>query len=85
MTATITTSPVNKVAAHWAGKVNNRRLQKMGILDTGITTGAAPEEDEDAFEDTGKPSKKMFMFPDKGTNKATKKMHLKHKLCPDAS
>ncbi len=26
----------------------------------------------------------MFMFPDKHTNKATKKMHLKHKLCPAA-
>jgi hypothetical protein len=58
MTATAATSPVNKVAAHWAQKVNNRRLQKMGILDTGAKSGAAPEEDEDAFEDTGKLSKK---------------------------
>jgi hypothetical protein len=56
----------------------------MGILDTGATSGAAPEEDEDAFEDTGKLSKKTFMFPDKRTNKATKKMRLKHKLCPAA-
>jgi hypothetical protein len=48
-------------------------------------SGAAPEEDEDAFEDTGnKLSKKTFMFPDKCTNKATKKMRLKHKLCPAA-
>ncbi len=53
-TATTATSPVNKVAAHWAQKVINRRLQKMGILDTGATSGAALEEDEDAFEDTGK-------------------------------
>jgi hypothetical protein len=51
MTITTATSPVNKVAAHWAQKVINRRLQKMGILDTGATSGAAPEEDEDAFED----------------------------------
>jgi hypothetical protein len=56
----------------------------MGILDTGATSGAAPEEDEDAFEDTGKLSRKTFMFPDKCTNKETKKMCLKHKLCPAA-
>jgi hypothetical protein len=84
MTTTTATSPVNMVAAHWAQKVINRRLQKTGILDTGATSGAAPEEDEDAFEDTGKLSKKMFMFPDKCTNKATKKMRLKHKLHPAA-
>jgi hypothetical protein len=82
MTTTTATSLVNKVTVHWAQKVINRRLQKMGILDTGATSGAAPEEDEDAFEDTGKLSKKMFLFPDKCTNKATKKMRLKHKLCP---
>jgi hypothetical protein len=63
MTATTATNLVNNVAAHWAQKVNNRRLQKTGILDTGATSGAAPEEDEDAFEDTGKLSKKTFMFP----------------------
>ena len=28
--------------------------------------------------------KKTFMFLDKRTNKATKKMRLKHKLCPAA-
>ncbi len=84
MTPTTVTSPVNKVAVHWAQKVINRRLQKTGVLDTGATSGAAPEEDEDAFEDTGKLSKNMFMFPDKCTNKVTKKMHLKHKLCPAA-
>jgi hypothetical protein len=43
MTATTATSPVNKAAAHWAQKVINRRLQKMGILDTGATFGAALE------------------------------------------
>jgi hypothetical protein len=84
MTATTATSPVNKVAAHWAQKVISRRLQKTGILDTGATSGAAPEEDEDAFEDTGKLSKRTFMFPDKHKNKATKKMCLKHKLHPAA-
>jgi hypothetical protein len=60
MTATTATSPINKVMAHWAQKVINRRLQKMGILDTGATSGAAPDEDEDAFEDTGKLSKKTL-------------------------
>ncbi len=84
MTTTTATSPVNKVVAHWVQKVINKRLQKTGILDTGATSGAAPEEDEDAFEDTDELSKKTFMFPDKRTNKATKKMHLKHKFCPAA-
>jgi hypothetical protein len=84
MIATTATNPVNKVAAHWAQKVINRRLQKMGILDTGATSGATPEKDEDAFKDTGELSKKTFMFPDKRTNKVTKKMRLKHKLCPAA-
>jgi hypothetical protein len=84
MTATTATNPVNKVAVHWMQKVINSGLQKMGIMDTGATSGAAPEEDEDAFEDTGELSKKTVMFLDKRTNKATKKMHLKHKLCPAA-
>jgi hypothetical protein len=84
MTATTATSLISKVAAYWARRVMNRRLQKMGILDTEATSGAAPEEDEDAFEDTDELSKKMFMFPDKCTNKAMKKMRLKKKLCPAA-
>ncbi len=84
MTATTVTSLVNKVMVHWAQKVINRRLQKTGILDTGATSEAAPEEDEDAFEDTGKLSKETFIFPDKCTNKATKKMRLKHRLRPAA-
>jgi hypothetical protein len=84
MTTTTATSPANKVVAHWAQKVINRKLQKTGILDDGATSGAAPEEDEDAFEDTGELSKKMFMFPDKHTNKVMKKMRLKHKLRPAA-
>jgi hypothetical protein len=47
MTATTDISPANKVAAHWARKIKNRELRKMGILDTGATSGAAPEEDEE--------------------------------------
>jgi hypothetical protein len=84
MTTTTVTSLVNKVAVHWVRKVISKRLQKTGILDTGATPGAAPEENEDAFEDTGKLSKKTFMCPDKCANKATKKMRLKHKLHPAA-
>jgi hypothetical protein len=60
MTTTAVTSPVNKVVAHWARKVINRRLQKTGILDTGATSREAPEEDEDAFENTGKLLKKTL-------------------------
>jgi hypothetical protein len=81
MTATTVTGHANKVAAHWAKKLANRQSRKSGILDTEATSGAAPEEDKEAFEDTGELSRKMFMFPDKQTNKATKKMLLKHKLC----
>jgi len=56
----------------------------MGILDTGATSGAAPEEDEECFNDTGEASTKTFMFPDKRTNKATKRMLTKHDLRPAA-
>ena len=71
MTATKDIGPANKVAVHWAQKIKNRKLHKMGILDTGATSGAAPEEDEECFIDTGEASTKTFMFPDKRTNKAT--------------
>jgi hypothetical protein len=63
MTATTVTSLVNKIAAHWVQKAINRRLQKPGILDTGATTGSAPEENEDAFLDTGKLSKEKHSCP----------------------
>jgi hypothetical protein len=84
MTATTDIGPANKVAAHWAQKITNRKLRKMGILDTGATSGAAPEEDEECFVDTGEASTKKFMFPDKRTNKATKRMLTKHNLRPAA-
>ena len=84
MNATTDIDLTNKVAAHWVRKINNRTLRKMGILDTGATSGAAPEEDEECFVDTGEASTKTFMFPDKRTNKATKRMLMKHNLCPAA-
>jgi len=80
MTSTTNIIPSNRVTAHWAQKITNRKLRKMGILDTGATSGAAPETDEDCFIDTGKASTKIFMFPDKRTNAATKKMLTKHNL-----
>jgi hypothetical protein len=80
MTATTVTGHSNKVAAQWVQKPANRRSRKLEILGTGATSGATPEEDEDAFEDTDKLSRKTFMFPNKQTNKATKKILLKHKL-----
>ncbi len=84
MAATSVIGPTNKAAAHWARKIYNRKLRKTGILDTGATSGAAPEENKDCFADTGIPSTKIFMFPDKRTNKATKKMLMKHNLCESA-
>ena len=56
----------------------------MGILNTGATSGAAPEEDEECFVDTGEACTKIFMVPDKRTNKATKKKLTKHNLRPAA-
>lgn len=80
MTVTSTIGPTNKVAAHWARKTHNKQRGKTGILDTGATSGAAPETDAECFVDTGESSTKIFMFPDKRTNKATKKMLTKHNL-----
>jgi hypothetical protein len=58
---------------------------QSGILDTGCTLGAGAEKDVDCFHDTGLPSGKVFMLPDKMKIKATKKMQLKHNLWDRAS
>jgi len=84
MTATTDIGPANTIAAHWARTIKNRKLHKMSILDTGATSGAAPEEDEECFVDTGEASTKTFMFPDMRMNKATKRMLTKHNLRPSA-
>ena len=60
--------------------MENRQARKAGILDTGATSGAAPEEDEEYFEDSGQLSNKTFMLPDKRTHQATKKMLLRQPL-----
>jgi hypothetical protein len=49
-------------------------------MDMGATSGAAAEQDIKALENTGLPSTKVFMLPDKSKIRATQKMLLKHKL-----
>jgi hypothetical protein len=66
----------NKIAEKWKQKIENR----TGILDRGCTSGARAEKDVDCFHDTGLPSNKVFMLPDKTKIKATKTMQLKHQL-----
>ena len=73
-------SSPNKVAAHWAQKLHNRKLRRFTFLDLGATSGAAPAEDEPDLVDTKQQSRKTFMFPDRRTGKVTKKMLLKHNL-----
>jgi hypothetical protein len=65
--------PSKKVAVHWAQKLQNRKSRRFAFLDSGATSGAAPEEDAPDLNDTGQPSQKTFMFPDGHTGKATKK------------
>jgi hypothetical protein len=74
MQAIAITCQGNTVAAHWAQKLENRKAQRHGILDTGATSGTA--DDEECFDDTGQKSNKIFMLPDKWRHKATKKMLL---------
>jgi hypothetical protein len=81
MLAMVKVIPPNKVAAHWAQKLHNRKSRRFAFLDSGATSRAAPEEDAPDLDDTGQPSQKTFMFPDGHTGKATKKMLLKHNLC----
>jgi len=68
--------PKNKIAEKWKRKLKNRH----GILDTGCTSGAGAQQDIDCFNDTGEPSSKVFMLPNKTKIRATKKMTLQHNL-----
>ncbi len=72
--------PTNKIAAHWARKLTNRKARWYAFLDSGATSRAAPEEDKQDINNTRKMSRKTFMFPNGQTRKATKKMLLKHNL-----
>ena len=58
---------------------------RSGILDTGCTLGAGAKHNTDCFHNTGLPSEKVFMLPDKTRIRASKKMRLKHNLRPKAS
>jgi hypothetical protein len=80
MSAIVTGSSPNKVAAHWAQKLHNKKLRRFAFLNSGATSGAAPAEDEPDLVNTGQPSRKTFMFPYGCTGKGTKKMLLKHNL-----
>jgi hypothetical protein len=80
MLASTDGQPTNKVAAHWACKSANRKSHRYAFLDLGATSGTAPEEDDQDLDNTGKMFRKIFMFPNGRTRKATKKMLLKHNL-----
>jgi hypothetical protein len=80
MLASTDGQPTNKVAAHWAHKLANRKTGRCAFLDSGATSGAAPVEEKQDLDNTGKMSRKTFMFPNRRTRKATKKMLLKHNL-----
>ncbi len=60
----------NKITKKWKQKVANQ----SGILDMGCTLGAGAEKDVDCFYNTGLPSRKVFMLPDKLKRTAMKKM-----------
>jgi hypothetical protein len=64
--------PSNKVVAHWAQKLQNRKSRRFAFLDSRATSRAAPEEDAPDLDDTGQLSQKTFMFLDGCTGKATK-------------
>jgi hypothetical protein len=80
MLASTDGQPTNKVAVHWACKLANRKSRRYAFLDLGATSRAAPKGDKQDLNNTGKMSRKTFMFPDGRTGKATKKMLLKHNL-----
>jgi hypothetical protein len=70
----------NNIAAKWKWKIINR----SGILDTGCTLGMGAKHNVDYFHNSGLPSEKVFMLPDKTRIRASKKMRLKHNLRPEA-
>jgi len=72
-----------KMDPRWE-KILEIRRQRLAILDSGATSGAAGEEDEYGLIDTGQQSNKTFMFPNNAKQKATKKMHHKHDIRQEA-
>jgi hypothetical protein len=71
----------NKIAAKWKQKMRDQ----SGTLNTGCTLGAGAKYNTDCFHDTGLPSEKVFMLPNKTRIRALKKMWLKYNLLPKAS
>jgi hypothetical protein len=71
----------SKIAAKGKRKLKNW----SSILDTSCTLGPGAKHNTDCFHNTGLPSKKVFMLPDKTKIKATNKMRLKHNIQPKAS
>jgi hypothetical protein len=49
-------------------------------MDMGATSGATAKQEIETLENTGLPSTKVFVLPDKSKIRATQKMLLKHKL-----
>ena len=72
-----------KMDPRWE-KILEKWQQRLAILDSGVTSGAAGEEDKYGLIDTGQQSNKTFMFPNNAKQKATKKMHLKHDIRQEA-
>jgi hypothetical protein len=71
----------NKIATITKGKIRNR----SGILDIGCTSSVGAKHNAYCFHNTGLPSEKVFMLPDKTRIKARTKMRLTHNLRPEAS
>ncbi len=70
-------------------KQKSRKMEKkiskpVRHFGLGCTLGMGAEKDMDCFHDTGLPSVKVFMLPDKLKVKTTKTMWLKHNLCAGA-
>jgi hypothetical protein len=73
MLASTDGQPTNKVAAHWARILANRKSRRYAFLDSGATSGTAPEEDKQDLDNTGRRTRKTFMFPDGQTRKQPRK------------
>jgi hypothetical protein len=54
MQAIAITRPGNTVAAHWAQKLENRKAQRNGILDTGAMSSATLADDEEYLMTQGR-------------------------------
>jgi hypothetical protein len=61
------------------------KRNRSRILDTGCTPGVGAKHNAYCFHNTGLPSEKVLMLPDKTRIRALKKMWLKHNLHPKAS